>query len=68
IQFNGSYLNGRLFNGWTLNGWSLNGWSLNGTAANGAVLNGQGATAIPTNSTNWSALRLDGVTVRLPKR
>lgn len=67
--FNGISLNGVQFNDWRLNGLQLNGvqfndWRLNGLQLNGATA--QGFDAPQTKATDWSAVPLNEVQVRLP--
>jgi uncharacterized protein YjbI with pentapeptide repeats len=74
LQFNGFQLNGVQFNNWrlngiNLNGLTLNGWTLNGLQLNGLTLNGstaQGFDTLRAKATDWSAVPLNQVQVRLP--
>ena len=53
----------------TLNGIQLNDWRLNGILLNGLQFNGataQGFDAPQTKATDWSAVPLNQVQVRLP--
>jgi uncharacterized protein YjbI with pentapeptide repeats len=73
-SLNGIQLNGVQFNGWTLNGLQLNGvqfngWTLNGLQFNGVQFNGTPAQAFDAQragATDWSAVPLNQVQVRLP--
>jgi uncharacterized protein YjbI with pentapeptide repeats len=62
--FNGTSLNGLQFNGLQFNNWRLNGLQLNGVQFNGATA--QGFDALQTKATDWSAVPLNQVQVRLP--
>jgi uncharacterized protein YjbI with pentapeptide repeats len=57
--FNGISLNGVQFNNWRLNGLQLNGVQFNGATA-------RGFDAPQTTATDWAAVPLNQVQVRLP--
>lgn len=69
ISLNGLSLNGLTLNGTQENGIQFNGWNLNGLTLNGLTLNGtaaQGFDAQHSKTTDWSAVPLNQVQVRLP--
>lgn len=67
IKFNGTSANGISLNGWTLNGISLNGARLNDVRFNGISLQGPRSSALAGwQTTDWSAIPLSLVRVRLP--
>lgn len=64
VQFNNWRLNGISLNGMKLNGWTLNGFQLNGLTLNGSTA--QGLDTVHAKETDWSAVPLNQVQVRLP--